>query len=312
MARFVWPGTDRAGGNEVDGYFLYRSTAAFTAISDSGVVQVGGLLQGLSYVDTSLASGHYYYRLASVHAIANPDGSTSNFPSALSNQADVIIDNTPPAAILTLQPTGSNFDGPNYRLGVGQVQVTVTVSKPLGATPFFSFGVAGAGAIGVNLAAASSTTFTGTFNITANTPSGALSPVISMVDLAGNSGSGITMAAPWKIDTAGPNVTGLTPVQVDSSGNVTLLQPFDVIKMPGGGATLAVSWRLTLDKAPVGGTPTFAATLDNHPNQILTATVVNTIDGNPLTWIATLTLPSDAGAAKAETLTLAYSAADDL
>lgn len=299
-----------AGGVAASGYYLFRSTAP---IPGDAVINpanaLGGLLHGLSYKDTPPSDGHYYYRLVTSHAVG-----TSETLSALSNQVDAVADSTPPSATGSLQPMGSAFDAAGHRLGQGLVQVTLTASEPLGATPFFNFSIAGGGAIAVNLSAAGNNTYTGLFTISSSTPSGALTPVFSAIDAVGNRGSVITLDVPWAIDTAGPKATGLTPVQIDSSGTVQDLPVFDAIRNePVAPATaVTVSWRLTLDEAPKSGTtPVCTATLSGHPNLTLPVTVAGTSDGNLHTWLLTLTLPSDAGS-QTENLTLAYTVSDDL
>ena len=292
------------------GYYLFRSTSPIpddAAISPANAI--GGRLQGLSYTDTTPGDGHYYYRLVTSYMVGA--GETL---SALSNQAEAITDSTPPTATVTLQPLGGLADAAHRRLGRGLVQATLVPSKPLGAIPFLNFSVAGGGAIAVNLSVASGNTYSGVITIGASTPSGPITPVFSGIDLAGNRGSTVTLDAPWVIDTAGPGATGLTPVQIDPSGAVHDLPVTDAFKnAPVAPATaVTLSWRLTINEAPKAGTaPVCTATLSGHPGLNPAVTVAGTSDGNPLTWLLTLTLPADAGALT-ETLTLAYTVSDDL
>jgi RHS repeat-associated protein len=296
-------------GGGVSGYYLFRSTSA---IPDNFTVNtanaIGGLLEGQVYTDTPPADGHYYYRMVTVYGTA----AGQNF-SSLSNQADAVADSVLPIATVALQPLGNLFDATHHLLGRGLVQATLTTNKPLGATPFLNFSIAGAGAIAVDLTATNGTTYTGILNISANTPSGALTPIFSGVDAAGNRGSVVTMPFPWTIATAGPIATGLTPVQISSSGVVTPLPVFDVIQnVPVPPATaVTVSWELTLNEPPATGlAPNCTATLAG--TNLSSVTVANTSDGNPLTWLITVTLPSTAGAGQGENLTLGYSVNDDL
>jgi RHS repeat-associated protein len=300
-----------SSGVQASGYYLYRSTSA---IPDNAVLDpstaVGGLLQGLTYTDTPPSDGHYYYRMVTVYAV----GASATF-SALSNQADAVANSTPPSATVALQPIGTAFDATNHLLGQGLVQVTLTASEPLSATPFLNFSVGGNGAIFVNLTATgSNNAYTGVITITASTPSGVLTPLFSGIDVDGNHGSVATMVVPWAVATTGPNATGLTPVQADASGNYQPVPVFDAINnVPVAPATaVTVSWQLTLNAAPKPGTaPVCTATLSGHPGLVLPVTVADTSDGNPLTWIITLTLPADAGAVP-ENLALAYTVSDAL
>ena len=293
-------------GGPATGYYLYRSTSAIpdgTAFPDSSAL--GGLLRGLSYNDTPPADGQYFYRMVTVYVVGS--GETL---SALSNQVNVVVNGTPPSATVVLQPLGSEVDSVHNRLGTGPVQVTVTVSKALSAVPFFNLSIGGVGVIPVNLTSAGNNVFTGVFSIVSTTPSGAITPVFTAIDAFGNKGYSATIAVPWVVDTHGPTATGLTPVQIQS-GSVTNLPVVDAYQNSSANP-ITLSWRLTLDKATGGGVvPTSTAALSGHPGLSIPVTVVSGGDTANLTWLLTLTLPTDAGA-QAENLVLAYSAADDL
>src|SRR5205823_6000885 len=73
---------------------------------------------------------NYYYRIVGVNSLGTP--------SAPSNAANAVSDNTLPTAVqITYAPTG-RVDAASGRVAVGRVDVTVKVSEPLLSTPFLS------------------------------------------------------------------------------------------------------------------------------------------------------------------------------
>jgi hypothetical protein len=250
--------------------------------------------------------GQYYYRMVTVYAVGS--GETL---SALSNQANVVVNGAPPSATVVLQALGSKVDTVHNRLGVGSVQATVMASKALAAIPFFNLSVGGSRRHPGQSYFIAGTMYSAVFSrLPSATPSGAITPVFSAIDTFGNKGYSATMSVPWVVDTHGPTATGLTPVQIQS-GIVTTLPVVDAYQNYSANPVM-LSWRMTLDKATGGNAaPTSTATLSGHPGLSLPVTVASGGDSANQTWLLTLTLPADAGA-QAENLVLAYSAADDL
>jgi RHS repeat-associated protein len=291
------------------GYYLFRSTSPISdtfAFTPSGSVG-GQILRSTSYTDTPSTDGRYYYRVLTAYTVGSADTL-----SAPSNQADTFSDRIAPTATVTLQSIGAYHDDATQRLGRGLVQATVTVSERLSATPFFNLTTTGS-ALFVDLSAQGETTYTGVFNIQESTPSGALGAVFSALDLPGNRGTAITLTTPVVIDTAGPRITGLTPGRI-IEGVWEDLPAYNSIRNEPVTPETAVTllWRITLDEASKPGTePVLTATFSSQPATALPLTLTDAGDADIHTWIATLVLPATAGA-DVETLTLGFSATDDL
>ena len=287
------------------GYYVFRSTTPFTSSSVFNIADAlgGAMIHSLSYTDTPPSNGQYYYMVLTAYSVGS--GVTLSAPAV---PASIVSDNTLPSATVTVQTISAPFDTVNNRLGRGLAQVNVTVSKRLAATPFFSLTTAGS-PIFVDLQAQGETTYTGIFTVDANTSSGLLGAVMTAVDVAGNRGTQVTFATPVTIDTAGPQVTGLVPAQLNGDGTVGTLPVFNSIK---NDPAVTVSWLFTLNEAPKSGTtPVFTAALSGHAGLSIPLTVTNAGDTDARTWFVTLTLPADAGTTT-ENLTLGFSASDDL
>ncbi|MDD2763158.1 MAG: chitobiase/beta-hexosaminidase C-terminal domain-containing protein [Opitutaceae bacterium] len=293
------------------GYYLFRSESS---MPDNAVLSVsnalgGAMIRGQSYTDTPPADGRYYYRAVTAYAVG--DSATL---SVLSNEADAVSDRSLPAADVSLTALGPLYDAVGHRFGVGLVEATLTATETLGAAPFFNLTVAGGSPIFVDLTPQGENVYQGTFSIAASTSSGAVGPVFSAIDAAGNRGTTITLSTPAVIDTLGPKAIGLVPVRVTETGALEDLPELEVIKNdPVPPATaVSVAWRLTLDEAPKpGAAPVVTATLSGHSGDPLALTVADAGDSDARTWLVQLTLPADAGI-ETEDLTLHFTAADDL
>ena len=247
------------------GYYLFRSNAPIPAAAPLILAgAVGPMIRGQAYTDTPPSDGRQYYRAVTAYLVG--DAATLSEPS---NQADAVSDAAPPSATASLQAIGPFYDAAGHRFGVGLVQATLTASEPLGATPFFNLAVAGGAPVFVDLTPQGNNVYQGVFSISASTSSGAVTPVFSAIDVAGNRGTTIALTTPAVIDTLGPKVTGLVPVRIAESGSPEDLPKLDAIKNdPVPPATaVTVSWRVVLDEAPKAGTsPLITAILSGDPD----------------------------------------------
>src|SRR5712692_936284 len=274
--------------SSVAGYHVYRSPLAFNAVAEATRANTN-LITATIFDDLTATDGTYYYRVVA----ANTLGTLSDPSGPASALADHI---QPQALAISYAPTGKTHPA-SARIGVGRVNVTLTVSEPLAAPPFLIIAPQNGVPIAVDLTRVTDTAYQGGFDITPITPSGTAFAVFSARDLVGNRGTDIISGNSIKIDAKGPSVTALS------------VTPASPIK--NDAATPAVlSVSLTLDEALKPGTTPQLAYLrgvSTTPNTITTPTQTGA-----LTWKASFTLPADIGQTAPETLKFTYSGADDL
>lgn len=294
-------------GGVYTGFYVFRSAEPITADATLAPTSAlgGGLIRTFSFSDMPPADGKYYYRVITAYQVGQ-----DTTLSIASNQADALSDRTPPAASIRLEPLGTGFDPVGRRFGRGMVNVVLTTTEQLASPPFLNLAISGGAPIFVDLNAAGIDTYTGVFSVGTQTASGAITPVFSGLDRAGNRGTEIALTAPAAIDVQGPIVTGVMPVRVIESGALEELPLYTAIKNEP--QPLTVYWRFTLDEVPRSGTtPGVTATLSSQPGATLAATVTDAGDTDAHTWLVTLLLPATAGSVT-ESLTLAVSSEDDL
>ena len=289
--RITWAAS---GGQEIRGYNLYRSAAPFNSATAAGVVRLNtDLIVAQQFDDTPSAQGAWFYRLTATNVAGTV--------SALSDTASAVSDSALPTVnSVTFTPrNAAHLIGGRY--GTGLVDVSVQVSEPLAGVPFFSLTPSGGGfPIAVTLTASltSTTTFTGTLQITASTGSATYQPTYSMRDLVGNRGAGTITGSNLVVDTNGPSIDTLTlsqssPIQNDSASPVGLTVGIHLDEAPAGAPVL--EWKMSRLATNQTGTPVVLAQgVDNR------------------TWSGTFTLPAQAGLPDPENLLFLFSASDNL
>lgn len=268
----------------VVGFDLYRANASFTGIGEAVKVN-GSRLTGNAYEDMPPSDGAWYYRVVSVNAAGTP--------SEPSNLVQAIADATPPKALLLTYQAQGKYDAATGRYGQGPVGVTLTVSETLPALPYLALMPEGGTPLVVELTKTNDTTYSGSFQIDATTPSGIANAILSARDAVGNRGTDIETGATLKIDAEGPVLSSIaiqpaTPIKNDIAQTVTATFTLSEAMKPGN--TPQIAWQL------VGRPPVSMA--------------VTAQDAS--TWQGSFTLPSDAGLGEPETLLFTYQGIDDL
>ena len=276
----VWTGTNDPNAS---GYAVYRSASAFTDISQATQINPSPSA-ATAYDDLPPNDGLWYYRVVAVNAAG-----TSSVPS---NSAQAISDSITPSALSILYTPSGKVDPATGGIGQGNVSVVLTVNETLVGLPYLSIVPQGGSPIALTLTQTSNTTYTSSFPVDANTPSGVANALFSARDAVGNRGTGIDQGATLKLETVGPALSGITldpasPINTTTTQTVT--------------ATLNFS-------EPPATAPTVQALLSGpgRSPQMLNGLV--SVD--PTTWTSSFTLPSDAGLAAPETLTFSFQAQD--
>ncbi len=278
----------------IRGYNLYRAEGFFD--STAGAVKVNtGPITATSYENLPPFDGAYSFRATTVDLAGNE--------SEFSNAASIAIDRTPPrAASIQYVPTGP-YDPATGRIGVGLVNVRLTVTEPLLLAPFLSMTPQGGAPITVDLTKGSDLEYTGVFAITDSTPSGTAYAVFSARDLAGNRGTEIDSGAGLLIDASGPSVSQLS------------IQPAQPVKNDEHTpVSLTVTSGLN-EPVQAGTTPELVFLLSGQgrtPAPIHSVAKTATLPGQAETYQATFSLPADAGLARVESLEFRYRGMDDL
>ena len=289
QVKLIW---QAPADTEVTGYNVYRSDAAFTETSEAFKLNTS-LVTSLAYTDIPVSDGTYYYRVATVD--------TANNESELSDSATADSDNTPPSATaITYFPEG-NVDPDTQTMAPGKVNIVLTVSEPLSATPFLSITPEGGVPMTVALTEVSDTEYSGQFEITDATQTATAWAVFSARDMVGNRGTQIDAGQSILIDTDGPAITRVMitptePVENDETDPVTVSVVIGLNEAVKEGTTPELYYRLTttLPEAVAVGTLTEA-----------------TPEGDEVqAWQGQFTLPANAGLADAETLSFEYQGQD--
>jgi len=276
-------------GAAIAGYDLYRATVPFSNVAGAQKLNTT-LLAVTSFTDQPPADGRYYYRAVSVNELGTP--------SEPSNEASAVSDSTPPRALSIQYAPAGPHDTASGRIGVGQVDLLVTVSEQLTATPFLSITPPAGAPITVSLSRQGDLAYTGSFNVTANTATGPATAAFSARDVIGNRGTDVDAGSSLLLDTDGPVVVALatlpaTPVKNDVNNPAQVQVNIDLDAELQAGQVPELRYQLS-----AVGRPETAVT---SMTQI-----------SPLRWTGNLLLPGDAGLTEVEMLQFFFSATDDL
>ncbi len=276
------------------GYNLYRGSTEFSAVSQAEKVNPTPIT-GNRYSDVLPFDETWYYR---VTTIDNADNE-----SEPSNQVSAISDSTPPRAASIVYTPGGQSDPDTGAMAPGHVDLSLTVTEELQATPFLSITPSGGIPIAVDLTKIDDTTYAGAFTISDTTPSGTAWAVFSARDSVGNRGTEIDSGASILLDTKGPSVVRLTVTPASPIKN-SEEEPVTVTAVIG------------LSEAVKTGTlPDLAYLLSGADREEMAVDSLIQTDprsGEAQAWQATFSLPADAGLSESESLSLVYSAADNL
>ena len=199
------------------GHHVYRANFAFTAIEDATRIS-GAPLTTMAYEDMPPADGVWYYRVVAVNSIGTASAPTN---SVVANS-----DSTAPKAVSIFYKPLGMVDAASGRIGQGKVDLEMTVSEALPTMPYLSVVPQGGAPITVTLTKAGDTRYTGSFTVDASTPAGTANALFSARDAAGNRGTEIQQGATLKIDTQGPELSGivLNPVSPIKNENSPAIQ----------------------------------------------------------------------------------------
>ncbi len=181
---------------------LYRHDAYFTDPSEATLIKAN--LDRMDHIDNLAPDGTLYYGVVGLDAAGNL--------SELSNVVSAIYDLTSPGFAI-------EYDRP-APFGPDTISITVTTDEPLENAPALTILPYGTYVPkAVKLASVDTLTYTGTFTIEADTPSGTAAVNVSGKDAAGNSFYGKPEGADFVVDTDGPACI----VAVDATPPVQLL-----------------------------------------------------------------------------------------
>jgi hypothetical protein len=248
---------------------------------------------GLSYDDLPDTEDIYFYAAVSVDAVGN-ESAMSAVLSAVSDAA------LPLAADIIYTPTG-NYDPDTGRMAPGVVNLVLTVSEPLMTAPYLSITPDGGSPLPVELQETSAVEYTGSFEITANTPTGTAYAVFSARDIVGNRGTAIQNGASIQIDTDGPAVTQFTlnpvsPIKNDVNNPVAVTVTLGLNEEMKNGEVPQLECHIGV-RAPLAVTPL---------NQIAPQA------GEAQAWQGVFQMPADAGLNEPEAFNFVYGGRDDL
>lgn len=269
------------------GYDLYRSTSAFTGISEAVKVN-SSRLTGNTFDDLPPQDGSWFYRLVSVNSLGTP--------SAPTNQAQAISDATLPKALSIVYTPLGKVDAATGKIGQGRVNLVVTFNEALQTIPYLAIVPQGGAPITVDLTKNSDTVYSGGFQIDAATPAGIANVLLSARDFVGNRGTDVLAGATLNIDTEGPILSNI------------VISPTAPIK---NDTVQTVQATFTLSKAAKAGTtPQISYALSGPVRLPVVLSGLSQL--NATTWSASFTLPSDAGLGTPELLSFNFQALDEL
>jgi len=278
--RLTWQATD----TDIVSYDVYRASHSFTAISKAQKVNKQ-IVTDTVFNNLGLTDGRYYYRVVALNALGTP--------SAFSNEVSVYADTTGPRA------TKIEYSPPLTHYAQGRVEVTLTVSEPLLATPFLSLVPDGGIPIPIALTPLTETVYQGHFEITDTTLSGTAYAYFSARDIAGNRDYEIDAGQSINIDIDGPGISKIT------------LSPPEPIRNDQTNPVI-VQVDIQLNEALlVGKVPQLSYLLSGKSRLPETITPL-TQTHNPLIWTASFSLPADAGLNATENLQFIFRAEDEL
>ncbi len=276
------------------GYNVYRSSASFTGIAQAQKVNAD-LVTATGFTDLPDSEGDWYYRVTTEDAAGNE--------SALSDEVSVVSDNTMPRATeISYSPHG-NVDLATGRIAPGLVDVSLSVSEPLGSVPFLTITPDGGIPMAVELVKSGDLLYTGSFTVKETTVSGTAWAVFSARDAAGNRGTEIDAGESLRLDTDGPAVTRLSvlpaaPIKNSDTAPVLLSVSFGISDEMASGILPDMS-------LVVGGEAGRTANMEDLAQ-------VTTVTGDVQSFAGTIELPADAGYAAPETFEIVFEGADDL
>ena len=280
--------------SEVMGYNIYRANASFTDISVATKVN-SNLITADSFNNLLSSDSTWYYRVSTLDFAGNE--------SSLSYEVHAISDKTIPEVIsIDYSPQGA-FDIQTGKIGLGQVNVLVTVSEMLQTTPVFSITPNNGLTVLIGLSKISDLEYTGFFIVSEQTPSGTAYALFSGRDIVGNRGTHINSGKSIEIDTQGPSIIRLEvdpqqPIKNISSTPVTLNVEFGIDEVVKEGSTPTFSYLLSGD----GRTEIVLNNIEE----------IATVSGDAQSWKTSFVLPSDAGLEETETLSFKYNSIDNL
>ncbi len=278
-------------GGRIESFEIYRSDSDVFDIPNTGKIN-SNTVTSTSFSDLVVDDGTYYYKVVSL----NEFGVRSE--ASLSTSATVDV--TDPFAETIEYSTDGDYDAASDTYGRGNLSITLSVNEPLLTTPFLSISPDGGVPISVALSQSdeSDTVYNGRIILNELVRSGTAYAVFSARDKAGNRGTNVNSGQQINIDTAGPIVVGVTsdpasPIKNDSASPVTLTVAFNLDESLS--ASVAPTLKYSLSSS---------ATDPQEANS-----VVKLADKS---WQASITLPSNAGADQAETLSLLFEGEDNL
>ena len=290
VVRLRWHDDGTAPASGLAEYRLYRSQAAFDDVSQATLVKTVPKGSDLAYDDLTPSDATWTYR---VTVVSGAGGESPPSPAAVATSDAT----APKATEIIWTPLGAWVDP---RFGVGDVQVDVTFSEPLGTAPFLSLVPDGGLPLAIDLVRSTDTLYTGTVSVTSGTPSGTALVVLSARDRVLNRGTLVETGGSLEIDTDAPDVAALTlspasPIQNDADAPATVNVTVTLTEALPAGVAPELSWRLATSHPD-------ATALPLAPSDQVT-------DGT--TWVGGFILPQDGGAT-AEALVFDYLGVDAL
>lgn len=273
----------RNRAESVSGYKIYRAASAFQTSGEATLVNPS-LYTDTVFEDLTPIDGEWFYRVSAV----NGAGTESELSEIVSSTSDR---QKPSVLSVTYQPLGNTAGN---RIAPGMVNLELELSEPLLTDPFFSISSSTGIPIPVQLSKQGETSYSGTFEITESTATGAAIAVFSGRDLVGNRGTVIDSGGSLLFDTKAPHVNGLS------------VTPQTPIYNDDGVAVQAI---FDLDEALLTGTEPqlgYRLSISQPETQWLTVTEVT-----PTRWQVDFQLATQAGATP-ESLIFDYLGNDDL
>ncbi|MBF0227164.1 MAG: fibronectin type III domain-containing protein, partial [Desulfobacterales bacterium] len=289
--RLEW---NKSSDSKIIGYNIYRSNASFSAIPNAVKINSNPIIN-TDYKDVPNTDGRYFYRITSVNNLGNE----SELSAEVSALSDSII---PKAVNITYSPTG-NYDALTGAMASGRVNVSVTVSELLQATPFLTIAPENGLPISVELRQSGNMEYVGYFDIKDTTPSGTAYAVFSARDLSGNRGTEVQTGESIIIDAEGPKISRL------------VIQPINPVKNnEQTPVTITVIAGLT-EKVKDGTTPNLSYVLSSSAQSAININSINKLAAQSTdaeTWQCIFILPSQAGKSAPEALSFVYQGIDSL
>ena len=277
----------------VKGFNIYRLDTEFTTKAQAVKINQN-LILSTGYTDLPPNEGRWFYRVMAVDAASNE--------SALSEQASILSDSTPPKAVQIQYTSHGMVDPVLQRYAPARVDLVLTVSEALSVLPFLTMTPDGGIPQSVELEKVSDLEYSGFFDILPTMPQGFAYAVFSARDIAGNRGTVIETGDRLLLDTKGPGIKRLdmTPGSPVKNFSDTPVE-------------IQLSFGLT-EKMKPGELPQIRLDIANGRQIVdvtnLTETAPQTDEAQA--WEAGIVLPSDAGLAAPESIEILYSGMDDL